>query len=82
MYQIDTHIPIPEDVTRGRRAVYPFLTMSVGDSFLVPFGDDKHSAVVSRVHSAVSQFARRDKNSSRKLIARAEALGVRVWRVA
>jgi hypothetical protein len=82
MYKIDTHIPIPEDVTRGRRAVYPLSDMNVGDSILVPFGDEPQKKVSSRVHSAVAQFHRRDTNSSRKFALRSEALGVRVWRIA
>ena len=82
MYKIDTHIPIPEDVTRGRRAVYPFADMNVGYSFLVPFGDDPEKKVAQRVHSAMAQFHRRDTNSNRRFALRTEALGVRVWRIA
>lgn len=82
MFKIDSHIPIPADVSTGRRSTYPLADMNVGDSFLVPFNGDTAKKVTQRLHSAVSQFQRRNTDSDRRFTVRAEATGVRVWRIA
>lgn len=52
MYEIDNNVPLPEFVSSGRPARYPFKTMSVGDSFHVPFSDASNHKVRQRASNA------------------------------
>jgi hypothetical protein len=60
-FQIDKDLPIPK-ITTGRPRIYPFPTMEVGDSFVVPItnemesGQDKSSRLL---RSAASAYSRR-----------------------
>ena len=45
--KIDKGIPVPQ-LTSGRRRIYPFHAMDVGDSFAVVVGADRNSGVVLR----------------------------------
>lgn len=66
--KIDRNIPIPE----VQKCIYPWKTLEVGDSFLMP-GPPKN------VNSSVSAAGRR---YGRKFSYRKTAEGMRVWRVA
>lgn len=69
-YEIEKNIPLPHGWTKAGVGKYPFATMAVGDSFLMPLA----------VRNSVSTYASRHniKLVSRK-ISDTEA---RVWRVA
>jgi hypothetical protein len=69
--KVEKGIPIPE---KFRHAEYPFETMEVGDSFLVP-GKVEDSA---RTQSGLSARAR--KLVPKKFVTSAVEGGVRVWR--
>lgn len=42
-YLIEKNIPVPADGRRGPEPKYPFRSMEVGDSFVVPAGEAKFS---------------------------------------
>lgn len=73
--RIQCGIPIPKTKPRGRngkrKAVYPWLLMEVGDSFLFP------QALGRAAHSAVYQASLGD----RKFVTRKTDEGYRCWRV-
>lgn len=66
-YPIESNVPIPS------RYKYPFNDLEVGDSFFVP------NARRANLYSLASL---RGKQLHRRFITKAEAGGVRVWRVA
>lgn len=61
-------VPIPE--TRGRRAIYPFAEMEVGDSFVTP----------TSVHSSISKFKKTHPGWSFKHV-KVSPNKFRVWRI-
>lgn len=69
MIKIDKNVPVPANGC-GRKSIYPFREMKVGDSISVP-KEKFHSARCNAYF-----FARRNK---RKFVARASEL--RIWRV-
>ena len=69
---IDKNIPIP-GLIGGRRAVYPWDTLEVNESFFVADRTTKNFG--SMVYSA-------SKRTGRKFISRTVDGGVRVWRTA
>lgn len=78
MYSIEKNVPMP--ASNNSRRIYPFASMSVGDSFLVPTSDDKDAAAKKRtkVAAAITADAKR---FGRKFATRQVEGGVRVWRV-
>lgn len=72
MFVIEKGIPVP-DSSCGRKPVYPFSAMQVGDSFLVASGH------FDKVRTAASNYGRRN---GLKFATRKGDAGVRVWRVA
>jgi hypothetical protein len=66
--EVSKSVPLPEPRRR-----YPYKSMEVGDSFLVPEG--KLQVVCNANYRAGKQL-------ERKFIARRENDGVRVWRMA
>lgn len=77
MYKIESGIPMPA-ANAGGPTTYPFADMQIGDSFAVPFGDDRKAAV-ARVTAAKQQYARRH---GVKLSIRTFESDMRVWRTA
>lgn len=83
--QIDKHIPIPQARTRtgrsGRRSMYPFREMDVGDSVFFP---GVGGAIQScKPYMAAATVAKRDKAfrfTGRKVVEDGQR-GVRIWRV-
>lgn len=73
-YVIDRGVPLPPSHSIG--AKYPFASMQVGDSFLVPMGPDKNFPTERR---AASMYAARN---NIKLVCRKVKDGLRVWRTA
>lgn len=71
--KIDKTIPIPSDVGAGRKAIYPFELMEVGDSFLVP------AELRETAKSSAYSWASR---KGVKFAVRTSRDGVRVWRTA
>lgn len=72
MFKIEKHIPLPENLVTGPRAMYPFADMAVGDSFWCPNQADSMAA-------AARKWAIRNESPFR-FAARKEADGSRVWR--
>jgi len=70
MINIDKNIPIPKP--RGSSNYYPWASMEVGDSFLIP--THKHNNV-----SAATRYAKL--RYKHKYSARKEEGGIRVWRI-
>lgn len=64
-FKIDKNIPVPA-ANSGRKRVYPWTDMEVGDSFFVP---DKTREQVNAV-SPHGKYTKRNENG-----------GVRVWRI-
>jgi len=74
MIKIDKKIPIPE-TRQGRKSLYPFESMKVGDSFEVSV-DDR-----TTLGNSARQWAQRKKNGF-KFTTSAVGKKVRIWRVA
>lgn len=71
---IDKNVPMPNRWSNsGRKPIYPWLTMEVGDSFLMP----DH---VKRPMEHVSKASRR--YAPRRFASRTTPEGTRIWRVA
>ncbi len=75
---LDSHIPVPEDDTRGRPLIYPFKIMVVGQSLFVP-GDKRKQTLINQ---SASQYGKRN---NKKFVTRTNRIedgveGVRVWR--
>lgn len=73
MIKIDKKIPIPAK-RGGRKLIYPFVNMKVGDSFEIKIKDR------TAVGNAARQWAQREKNGYKFTTA---AIGdkVRIWRI-
>lgn len=73
MIPIDKGIPIPTRCRgrAGRRLLFPFADMEIGDSFFV-------AGAASSVESAASRYGQK---LGRKFTARYVDGGVRVWRI-
>lgn len=74
MYKIQKNVPIPSKTAHGRKKVYPFEKMEVGDSFAVPLIKTK------TVTSAVSQENKKYKGERRYTI-RVIKNKTRIWRI-
>lgn len=78
MYVIEKNIPTPQ--RRTPQALYPFRSMEVGDSFLIPCESDEEADVVQRrALAAANSMLGKGCATSRKLPGGA---GVRFWRIA
>ena len=72
MIKIAKKVPIPEVTGRGRKAIYPWKQMKVGDSFFVP------NKTTQQFGASLGQARLRLKM---KFTQRTEKSGVRVWRI-
>lgn len=70
-FKIEKGVPVPPS-RGGRRTVYPWRDMEVGDSALIPGGDQ------ARIGASVRTFGL---SAGRKFVTRKVEGGVRVWRV-
>jgi hypothetical protein len=77
-YKIEKGVPVVR-YGRVRGFKYPFRDMDVGDSFLVPFGEDE-SLTRSRLSSAIAGFNVR--NAPKRFTSSKQSDGFRVWRIA
>jgi len=76
MIAIDKEIPIPESrKSTGRKRMYPFHDLDVGDSFFVETNEPHH-----RVKSLL-QSVRKSRFPDKKFTTRIVNGGVRCWRV-
>ena len=78
MYQIDKDIPIP--VEEKPVSPYPFASMEIGDSFLVPCKKKQRLSVDVRLVGEEIKFRKRT-DSSYHFRSHYVDGGVRVWRV-
>ena len=73
MYELEDDVPLPPDAVPAQYRKYPFLTMKIGQSFVVPreHADKltKAAAAWKRRHAGWNYAIRRDPK------------GVRLWRV-
>lgn len=73
MFEIEKGIEIPKITGTGRKAIYPFGEMEIGDSFYAPVRVDPISA-------AAIMFAKT--HPPLKFTCRREGEGTRCWRIA
>lgn len=75
MYKIEKNVPIPEKANVvGRKSLYNFGGMEVGESFFVK--GKKYAHIYSVAHS----FSKRNKDSAWKFFVNEEESGTRIWR--
>ncbi len=77
-YRIDKGVPLPKSAQKGggRKPVYPFGRMEVGDSFFVPLT----KATPHRIYNTAYQYTKRH-GGSPKFKVRVVEGGCRCWRV-
>ena len=73
MYEVDVSIPPPVNHRSGR-AVYPFKTMPVGASILVPKGMAEKARIAAAVHKS--------RHPGWDYATRSVDGGIRIWRIA
>ena len=75
-FTIEKGVPIPPKPTNGdgRKPIYPFLQLAIGDSIFVACDKHKHRNVKACAYNA-------GRKHGRKFVVRAVADGVRVWRI-
>ena len=79
-FAVESGIPTPLRGKSGHHCKYPYASMKVGDSFLVPYTNGKHNeADVKRVKAAVYGYAQY--NVGYRFSVRSMSNGIRVWRV-
>ena len=74
-YELEASVPIPAHSHRGKPGRYPFASMKVGDSFLVPGNE----TTAKRLGSNSYCWAQYHKNAF-KFVVRQIPDGVRCWR--
>ena len=79
MYAIEKNIPVPADSAAGRKKVYPFSDMNVGDSFGIPVTKETAGQTRARVSSSAAIWG---KKTGTKFIVRTLPGLLRVWRTA
>ena len=87
MFEIEKGVPVPAGKRGGgRKAIYPFDTMSVGDSFAVPrdkgvtkAGGDVRQSTVS---SCARLYARKHNPSAKFTVRVVDENTLRCWRIA
>ena len=72
-YKIEYKLPVPEHRGRGRPAKYPLGNLGVGDSFLVP--------VSEKINLRACVYQRKRLKPGWDYVTRAEADGIRIWRI-
>lgn len=72
MYKIQKNIPIPTKMSTGRKSIYPFESMDIGDSFAAPAGKAK---------SVRSKVTKENKLGDKKFTVRTIDKYIRVWRI-
>lgn len=78
-FQIEKNVPLPPRGGPGRPYIYPFRDMEVGDSFLVPCGDNERDR--EKTHRRLTgawKAVQGRKFTARRIVGE----GVRVWRIA
>ena len=76
---IDKDIPVPEGTSARFRTQYPYRTMEVGDSFLIPFVEGESKVIAMRRMYQSASWATKRFAPQRFIVRRTEE-GVRVWR--
>jgi hypothetical protein len=78
-FKIDKGIPVPDRQGGHGNSKYPMANMEVGDSFFVPWGEDR-LRTRSVLSNAVAAFHLR--NKPKRFTTHREEGGIRVWRTA
>jgi len=82
-YQIEPNLPIP--VPRGALlppCEFPYASMKVGDSFLVPATNGERYRRQIDASNAARDWRKRTRKTTFKITTRQTPEGVRVWRIA
>jgi len=72
-YKIEKDVPLPEAYQGGRKTIYPYASMEVGDSFFVP------NTTQRQISGSVQTY---QKLHGVKFATRKDGDGVRIWRTA
>lgn len=79
---IESGIPLPE-AAPGRKSIYPWHKMKVGDSFLVTLGANQHLKVrAGSLRSAAASAAKKYGHKYTARIINGDTPSIRVWRTA
>lgn len=79
---VESGIPIPE-ASPGRKSLYPWHKMKVGDSFLVTLGPGQHIKVrTGSLRSAAATAAKKYGHKYTVRVIPGDTPSIRVWRVA
>lgn len=79
---VESGIPIPE-AAPGRKSIYPWHKMKVGDSFLVTLGPDQHIKVrTGSLRSAAATAAKKYGHKYTARVIAGDTPSIRVWRTA
>ena len=81
MYKLDRNKPIPTIQRSHKSWRYPLDEMEEGDSFLVPWLDDKPDTVVRRMRGAIDSAKKRHPTWKFTVRLSHEEKGVRIWRL-
>ena len=77
-FTIEPGIPLPSRGRApgsGRKPLYPFMLLEIGDSFYVACDKCKYKSVTANAHNTAKRLGR-------KFTVRTVAGGVRIWRIA
>ena len=80
LYPVDHGIPLPPNPRLGggrTRQRYPFKLMEIGDSFLVPYGEEAPEIVRNRAAVSCSKTSA---DTGYRFELRTLADGIRIWR--
>jgi hypothetical protein len=77
-FEIESGVPIPAVRLKRKRSKYPFATLKVGESFLVPATGADKDVIKNRLSALISGEWHRE--TSRRFTLRRMRGGIRVWR--
>ena len=80
MYKLEKEIDIPKIEKSHRSWRYPIDDMEIGDSFLVPWLDDKPEQVARRVRGSITAAKKRHPTWNFTVRLAYDEKGIRVWR--
>jgi hypothetical protein len=80
--KVDKGVPVPKRYDHTRHTQYPFSSMEIGDSFLLPCEKKDSVNVVSKLHYAAKLYRKtkdKDFHYTTKYVKKEE--GIRVWKI-
>jgi hypothetical protein len=79
MYEIEKGIEMPRG-GKGRKPIYPFRKMNVGESFFVQVASDNSYEKMAKMRSIMGS-CRKTRLAPKEFTTKIETGGIRVWRV-